>query len=150
MKLRMNHRAVQPAAYKVMIGLETFVAGCGLDKKLYELIKLRASLINGCAYCVDKHSRDMRSMGEPEERVYQISVWRETPIYSDREKAVLLLTEAVTRIADGGLPDDVYETVRAFFEERDIVDLIMAINTINAWNRIAISTGMYPGCFDQE
>lgn len=150
MKLRMNHRAVQPAAYKAMIGLETFVAGCGLDKKLYELIKLRASLINGCAYCVDKHSRDMRSMGEPEERVYQISVWRETPIYSDREKAVLALTEAVTRIADGGLPNDVYETVRAFFEEREIVDLIMAINTINAWNRIAISTGMYPGCFDQE
>ncbi|MCD9021789.1 carboxymuconolactone decarboxylase family protein [Cohnella silvisoli] len=147
MEVRMNHGAVQPEVLKKMLQLEQFMSECGLEKTLYELIKLRASQINGCAYCMDMHSRDLRKMGEPEERIYLLSVWRETPIYSDREKAVLALTEAVTLIAQDGLPNEIYEQVRVHFDEREFMNMIMAINVINSWNRIAISTRMFPGCF---
>ncbi len=147
MEVRMNHRAVQPEVFKKMMKLEQFMGECGLERTLYELIKLRASQLNGCAYCIDMHSRDMRKMGEPEERIYLLSAWRETPIYSGREKAVLALTEAVTLIADNGLPNEVYKEARAYFDEREFMNMIMAINVINSWNRIAISTRMFPGCF---
>jgi AhpD family alkylhydroperoxidase len=146
MELRINYRAAQPEVLKKMLQLEQFMSECGLERSLYELIKLRASQLNGCAYCIDMHSRDLRKMGEPEERIYLLSVWRETPIYSDREKAVLALTEAVTLIAKDGLPDEIYEQVRAYFDEREFMNMIMAINVINSWNRIAISTKMFPGC----
>jgi AhpD family alkylhydroperoxidase len=146
MELRINYRAAQPEVLKKMLQLEQFMRECGLERSLYELIKLRASQLNGCAYCIDMHSRDLRKMGEPEERIYLLSVWRETPIYSDREKAVLALTEAVTLIAKDGLPDEIYEQVRAYFDEREFMNMIMAINVINSWNRIAISTKMFPGC----
>jgi AhpD family alkylhydroperoxidase len=146
MEVRLHYRDANPEAFQMMLKLEGFIKTSGLDATLYELIKIRASQINGCAYCIDKHTRELRAMGESEQRIYLLSVWREAPIYTDREKAALELTEAVTRIPERGVPQDVYERVRAHFDEKEFVTLVMAINTINAWNRIAVSTGMFPGC----
>jgi AhpD family alkylhydroperoxidase len=146
MEVRFNYRSANPEAYQTMLKLEGFIKTSGLDAKLYELIKIRASQINGCAFCLDMHTRDLRAMGETEQRIYLLSAWREAPFYTDRERAVLELTEVVTRISEQGVPQDVYERVRAHFDEKEFVTLVMAINTINAWNRIAISTGMFPGC----
>lgn len=148
MRLRMNHQAANGAAYEAMLGLEQFVRKSGLDGKLYELIKLRASQINGCSFCIDMHGKDLQARGESFDRILLLSVWRETDhLYTDREKAVLALTEHVTRISDAGVPDDLYERVREHFSEKEYIDLIMAINTINCWNRLGIATGMSPGCF---
>lgn len=148
MTLRFNYRIENPEAFETLTKLEEFMNKSGLDKTLYELIKIRASQINGCAFCVDMHTRDLRNMGETAQRVNLISVWREAyDIFSEKEKAVLELTEAVTLISNNGVPQHLYEKVRQFFSEKEYVDLIMAINTINCWNRMAISTGMYPGCF---
>jgi AhpD family alkylhydroperoxidase len=144
MKVRLNHVNTSPGAMQAMMKLEGFIKTSGLDSKLYELIKIRASQINGCAYCLDMHTRDSRKMGETEQRIYLLSAWREAPFYSDKERVVLELTEAVTRISEQGVPQDLYERVRAHVDEGEYVAIIMAINTINAWNRIAISTGMFP------
>ncbi|QGQ97616.1 carboxymuconolactone decarboxylase family protein [Paenibacillus psychroresistens] len=144
MKVRLNHVSASPGALQVMMKLEGFIKTSGLDANLYELIKIRSSQINGCAYCLDMHTRDSRKMGETEQRIYLLSAWREAPFYSDKERAVLELTEAVTRISEQGVPQDLYERVRAHVDEEEYVAIIMAINTINAWNRIAISTGMFP------
>lgn len=144
MKVRLNHMSANPGALQVMMKLEGFIKTSGLNANLYELIKIRASQINGCAYCMDMHTRDSRKMGETEQRIYLLSAWREAPIYTDKERAVLELTEAVTRISEQGVPDELYERVRAYVDEEEYVTIIMAINTINAWNRIAISTGMFP------
>ncbi|CRK81785.1 carboxymuconolactone decarboxylase family protein [Neobacillus massiliamazoniensis] len=147
MSLRLNYREANPESFETMIKFESFMAKSGLDKKLYELIKIRASQINGCAFCLDMHTKDLRKLGETEQRVHLISVWRETnDLFTEEEKAVLELTEAVTLIANNGVPQELYEKVRTFFNEKQYVDIVMAINTINSWNRIAISTGMYPGC----
>lgn len=147
MELRINHQKANPGAYAAMQELEKFVAGSGLDKRLYELVKIRASQINGCAFCLDMHAKALLRMGEPPERIVLLQAWREAPAFDARERAALELTEAVTRIADGGVPDDVYARVREQFDEREFVALLMAAVTINGWNRIAIATGMYPGCF---
>ncbi len=144
MKVRLNHNSVSPGALQAMMKLEGYIKTSGLDTKLYEFIKIRASQINGCAYCIDMHTRDLRKMGETEQRIYLLSAWREAPFYSDKERVVLELTEAVTRISEQGVPQDLYERVRAHVDEAEYVAIIMAINTINAWNRIAISTGMFP------
>lgn len=144
MKVRLNHISASPGALQAMMKLEGFIKTSGLDAKLYEIIKIRASQINGCAYCLDMHTKDSRKMGETEQRIYLLSAWRETPFYSDKERVVLELTEAVTRISGQGVPQDLYERVRAHVDEEEYVAIIMAINTINAWNRIAISTGMFP------
>jgi AhpD family alkylhydroperoxidase len=144
MKVRLNHNSASPGALQAMMKLEGFIKTSGLDAKLYEFIKIRASQINGCAYCIDMHTRDTRKMGETEQRIYLLSAWREAPFYSDKERVVLELTEAVTRISEQGVPQDLYERVRAHVDEAEYVAIIMAINTINAWNRIAISTGMFP------
>ncbi len=143
MKERFNSE-VNPEAYQTMMKLEQFVRNSGLDLGLYELIKTRASQLNGCAYCLDMHTKKLRSMGESEQRLYLLSVWREVPIFSEKERAVLELTEAVTNISAAGVPDSVYENARAHFSEKECVDLIMAINTINCWNRIAISARFLP------
>lgn len=142
MKARMNYRAANPQALQAMLQLEKYVQESGLDKKLIELIKIRASQINGCAFCLDMHTQDARKLGETEQRIYLLSVWREAAVYTEAERAVLALTEAVTMITKGGVSDEVYEQVREHFDENQYVALIMAINTINCWNRIAISTGM--------
>jgi len=148
MSLRLDYRSVNKEAFNSLLKFEELMSKSGLDKKLYELIKIRASQINGCAFCLDMHTKDLREMGETEQRINLISVWREAHnIFTDEEKAVLELTEAVTLISSWGVQDELYDKVRTFFDEKQYVDLIMAIITINSWNRIAVSTGMYPGCY---
>jgi len=147
MEMRMNSRSVNPEAYKALLGLEQFIQNSGLDRKLYEWIKLRASQINGCAYCIDMHAKDLISMGESVEKVMLLTAWREAPHFSDEERAVLELTEYATKLSEAGVPREVYDRVLAHFNEKQFVDLIMAINAINSWNRIGVSTGLFPGCF---
>jgi len=144
MNVRINHMEANPEAYNTMVKLESFIRNSGLDRTLYELIKIRASQINGCAFCLDMHTRELRGMGESEQRVHLISVWREVPFFTEKERAALALAEAVTRISEADVPQPLYESVREHFSEQEYVTLIMAINTINCWNRIAISTGMFP------
>lgn len=118
MKVRMDHYQANPSVYQVMSQMERHVAESGLDHVLYELIKIRASQINGCAFCLDMHTTKMRELGESEQRIALVSVWRESPCYTDRERAVLELTEAVTRIADNGVPQEVYDRVRSFLARK--------------------------------
>ena len=135
---RIDLARVSPAAYRAQFGLEAYVRGSGLDRTIYELVKLRASYINGCAYCVDMHTKDARAAGETEQRLYAAPVWRETPFFTDRERAALLWTEVVTEIARTGIPDDAFEAVRAHFDEEELVALTMAVVAINGWNRLAV------------
>ncbi len=130
-----------------MGSLDGYVHRCGLDAKLLELVKLRASLINGCAYCIDMHTKDARARGETEQRLYAVSVWRETPFYSDRERAALAWTEALTLISQTSAPDEVYEHARQHFTEKELVDLTLAIVAINGWNRFAIGFRTVPGSY---
>src|SRR3954471_7971795 len=131
MKPRIDHRAVNPEAMKVMLGLETYVHKSGLPEMLLHLIKLRVSQINGCAYCLDMHSKDLRAHGETEQRLYMLDAWREAPLYTDRERAALAWAEAVTKLEKNNVPDDVYQQTLAQFSEEELVDLTMAINGIN-------------------
>jgi len=147
MQPRFNYREANPAAFEAMMAFETFARSTGIDHRLYVLIKMRASQINGCAFCIDMHAKDLLEHGESLDRLLLLTAWRDAPVYTDKERAVLELTECVTRISEGGVPDHVYENVRAHFNEKEYVDLLMAINAINCWNRISISTGMFPGCF---
>jgi AhpD family alkylhydroperoxidase len=148
MKERIDAMKVAPGAYKAMMALETYVRGSGLEPALLELVKMRASQINGCAYCLDMHSKDARAAGETEQRLYALNAWRETPFYTDRERAALEWTEALTLITEGHAPDEVYESVRRHFSEKELVDLTAAVVTINAWNRIAISLRAVPGTYE--
>ena len=139
MTQRIDPSKVDPAAYRAVSGLEAYVRNSGLEHSLIELVKLRSSYINGCAYCVDMHSKDARAAGETEQRIYAVPVWRETPFFTPRERAALAFTEAVTLIARDGVPDDVYEATREHFSEDEIVKLTVAVATINVWNRVAIT-----------
>jgi AhpD family alkylhydroperoxidase len=130
-----------------MSALEAYVHQTGLERPLLELVKLRASLINGCAYCVDMHTKVARSFGETEQRLYAVSVWREAPYYSQRERAALAWTEAVTLISSDRVPDDVYEFARQHFTEKELVDLTLAVVAINGWNRLAVAFRKVPGTF---
>ncbi len=125
--------------------LEVYIHGCGLEPALLELVKMRASQINGCAYCLDMHSKDARAAGETEQRLYALNAWREAPFYSERERAALVWTEAVTLVADTHVPDDAHAQVAQQFNERELLDLTLAITTINSWNRLAISSRMEVG-----
>ncbi|MBP1966874.1 carboxymuconolactone decarboxylase family protein [Paenibacillus aceris] len=145
MEIRLDYTKVQPEALQTLLKLEGYVKKSGLDHQLLELIKIRASQMNGCAFCLDMHTKDARAMGETEQRLYMLNAWREAPFYTEAERAALALTEAVTKISDAGVPQELYEQVRKHFDEGQFVNLIMAINAINCWNRIAISTGMVPG-----
>ena len=127
-----------------MYALGKYLAKCGLEKNLQELVKTRASQINGCAYCLDMHTKDARAAGEKEQRLYTLSAWRETPFFTPRERAALAWTEAVTLIS-GGVPDGVYEEARKHFSTKELVDLTWAVAAINAWNRMSISFQMVPG-----
>src|SRR5919109_2555294 len=138
MKTRFNYSEASPEAYKAMLGLEKYLHECGLETSLLHLIKLRTSQINGCAYCLDMHWKDLRAIGENEQRLYSLDAWRECPFYTDRERAALAWTEAVTLITDGHVPDEVYEEVRRHFSEKELADLTLAVVTINAWNRLSI------------
>jgi AhpD family alkylhydroperoxidase len=144
---RMNYRAVAPVAVRGLIGLERYLATCGLEQGLMDLVKLRASQINGCAYCIDMHSKDLRAAGESEQRLYELDAWRETPFYSERERAALSWTEAVTRVGDTHVPDAVYEDVRQHFSESELVHLTFVIAVINVWNRICVAFRVKPGTY---
>jgi AhpD family alkylhydroperoxidase len=132
---------------QAMLGLQRQVESSGIEHSLLELVKMRASQINGCAYCLDMHSKDARALGETEQRIYALSAWRETPFFSDRERAALEWTEAVTLVASGHVPDSVYEAVVPHFSEPELVALTFAAVTINAWNRLAISFRAVPGSY---
>jgi AhpD family alkylhydroperoxidase len=129
-----------------MLSLETFVRKSSkLEPSLLELVRMRASQINGCAYCIDMHSKDARAEGETEQRLYALDAWRETPFFTDRERAALAWTEAVTQVAEGHVPDAVFEEARKRFTEEELVNLTLAVVTINGWNRLAISFRAVPG-----
>jgi AhpD family alkylhydroperoxidase len=139
MEQRIDYRQAAPGALGAMFGLERYVRESGLEHSLLELVKLRASQVNGCAYCVDMHTKDARAAGESEQRLYAVSVWREAPFFSGRERAALAWTEALTLVSEKGVPDDLYTEVREHFSERELVDLTLAVVAINGWNRLAIS-----------
>ena len=147
MKARLNYAKAAPGVYEAMGGLEHYLDACGLEKPLLHLIKLRASQINGCAYCLDMHWKDLRAVGETEQRLYSLDAWRECPYYTDRERAALAWTEAVTLITDGHASDAIYEEVRPHFNDKELADLTLAIATINAWNRLAIASRTVPGSY---
>jgi AhpD family alkylhydroperoxidase len=144
MKPRLNFFQAAPEIIKALTAIETQLQGSGLDQSLIELVKTRASQINGCAYCINMHTQDARKHGEAEQRLYLLNAWREAPVYTDRERAALAWTEAVTLISETHAPDDVYAEVRAHFSDVETVNLTMLIATINAWNRIAISLRAVP------
>lgn len=142
---RMNYSKAAPGAMRAMNGLGTYLAQCGLEPALMELVRMRASQVNGCAYCLDMHSLDARAAGETEQRLYALSAWSETPFFTERERAALLWTEKLTLISVDRVPDDVFEQVRQQFSEEELANLTLVITTINAWNRFAISFRDEPG-----
>ena len=144
---RIDLAKVSPDAYRAIMGVELFARHGGLDHKLLELVKLRASYMNGCAYCVDMHSKDARVAGETEQRIYSVPVWRETPYYTDRERAALAYTEAVTALGHGGVSDEVFDETAAHFTEAELVTLTMAIVAINCWNRVVVPFRVEPGSY---
>jgi AhpD family alkylhydroperoxidase len=148
MQSRIDIQKVAPQAYRAMAGLESYVRNSGLEPALLELVKLRAPQINGCAYCIDMHTKDARANGESEQRLYALTAWRETPFFTDRERAALAWTEAITLIGENHAPDDVYEEVRQRFSEQELVSLTMSIVTINGWNRLAIGFRAVPGTYE--
>jgi AhpD family alkylhydroperoxidase len=145
MHARIDAMRVKPDAYKAMLGLQAYVNGAELEHSLKELVKIRASQINECAFCLHMHLRDARKAGETQERLDLIGAWREAPVYSSRERAALAWTEAVTLLADTHVPDDVYEAARAEFSEQELVDLTMAVVAINSWNRLMVAFRIPPG-----
>jgi AhpD family alkylhydroperoxidase len=145
MKPRIEYAKIAAGAVDAMRGLEKYTHASGLEGKLLELVKMRASQINGCAYCIDMHSKDARAHGETEQRLYALDAWRETPFFEPRERAALAWTEAVTRIAEGHASDDVFDEVKKHFSEKELVDLTLAIVAINGWNRLAIAFRAVPG-----
>jgi AhpD family alkylhydroperoxidase len=135
---RLSAAKLVPDGYKALLGVESYMRQCGLERPLIELVKMRASQINGCAYCLDMHSKDARRGGESEQRLYLLNAWKETSLYTPRERAALAWTETITRIADTHAPDDAYEALRPHFSEKEIADLTILIGMINVWNRLAI------------
>jgi AhpD family alkylhydroperoxidase len=148
MKPRLDYSRVLPEGMRHINAVDRYSAHCGLEPSLLELIKLRASQLNGCAYCVDMHSKDARTRGETEQRLYSLGVWRETPYYTERERAALALTEAVTLIASQRVPEDVYAQAGQHFTPEELVKLMIAITIINTWNRFAITFGDAPGSYE--
>jgi len=145
MKTRLNYSKAAPGVYAAMDALDQYLAHCGLDASLLDLVRLRASQINGCAYCLDMHWKDLRARGESEQRLCSLDAWREAPYYSERERAALAWTEAVTRITEGHVPESTFEQARAHFDETELSDLTLALATINAWNRLSIAARLTPG-----
>ena len=147
MKPRFNYAKVAPGVYDAMDVPDRYLAACGLGDVLLNLVRLRASQINGCAYCIDMHWKDLRALGESEQRLYGLDAWGESPYYSDRERAALAWTEAVTHVADGHIPDAAYEAVRRHFSDEEVANLTMAVATINAWNRLSIAARLPAGSY---
>jgi AhpD family alkylhydroperoxidase len=147
MESRLDYSKVLPEGMRTINAVDRYSSNCGLEPSLLELIKLRASQINGCAYCIDMHSKDARTKGETEQRLYGLSAWRETSFYTDRERAALAFTEAVTLIANQHVPDEIYEQARQQFSGEELVKLMIAIVIINTWNRFAITFRDEPGSY---
>ncbi len=145
---RLNYGEVSPGAMRAMTGLERFVHESGLERSLLELVKVRASQINGCAYCLDMHWKDARAAGESEQRLYSLSAWRETSFYSDRERAALQWAEVLTLLCQEDVSDEVYEEARRHFSEEELVSLTMAVVAINGWNRLAVGFRTVPGTYE--
>lgn len=139
MQSRINLNRVAPQGYEAMLALQAYVNQCGLEQPLMELVKIRASQLNGCAFCIDMHTRDALKHGISQQRMHLLNAWREAPLYSERERAALAWTEALTFIAEGHAADEVYQQVRQQFSDKELADLSFAIATINAWNRLAIA-----------
>ena len=138
---------VAPGVYYGLLEIERYLKGCGLEELLVNLVKLRVSQINGCAYCLDMHWKDLRAMGESEQRMYSLDAWKESPYYSDRERAALAWAEAVTRVSETHVPDEVYEEAEKHFGEKELADLTLAVVAINGWNRLAIAARTIPGAY---
>ena len=147
MSPRIEYHKAEPSALKAMLGLQAYVNESGIEHSLLELVKLRASQLNGCAYCIDMHTKDARARGETEQRLYALDAWRETPFYSERERAALAWAEAVTLLGDGHVPDAVYEQAREQFDEQELVKLTFALVAINGWNRLSIAFRAVPGTY---
>jgi AhpD family alkylhydroperoxidase len=145
MEQRINLMENAQGAMKAMLGINGYLAKSGLEKNLLHLLEMRVSQINGCAYCLDMHSKDLRAEGETEQRIYLLNAWRETPLYTDRERAALAWAESVTKLTDNQVPDDVYEEAKKQFSEKELIDLTMAVVAINGWNRINIAFRTTPG-----
>jgi AhpD family alkylhydroperoxidase len=144
---RLNYAKAFPEGVHAVRGVEKAIRASGLEASLLELVKTRASQLNGCAYCIDMHTRDARAAGETEQRLYALSAWRETPFFTPRERAALAWTEAITNIQEGHAPDPAYDEVRREFDEPELVKLTLAIAQINTWNRIAIAFRAEPGIY---
>jgi len=144
---RFDYTRAAPAGYKAMLGLEAFLHSCGLELPLIHLIKLRVSQINGCAFCIDMHWKDLRAIGETEQRLYSLDAWHECPFYSARERAALRWAEAVTNLSNGHVPDEIHDEIRRQFDEADVANLTFVVTTINAWNRLAIASRTRPGTY---
>lgn len=149
MEPRFDYMKAAPDGVKAMYGLQGYVNKSSIEHSLQELVKIRASQLNGCAFCLDMHTKDARSMGESEQRIYLLSAWRESPFYTPRERAALAWTEAVTKISEG-VSDEVWREVREQFDDKEIADLTLTIGTINVWNRLAISFQAVPGSYQPQ
>ncbi len=143
MKTRLNYAQAAPGVYRAMDALDQYLSACGLEEALLHLVRLRASQINGCAYCLDRHWKDLRALGDNERRLYSLDAWRECPYYSER--AALAWAEAVTMISSGHAAEAIYAEVRPHFSEKDLTGLTLAVATFNAWNRLAIAARLVPG-----
>jgi AhpD family alkylhydroperoxidase len=150
MDQRINYSKVAPEGIRALGGLETYLRSSGLEPDLVNLIKTRASQLNGCAYCIDMHTKDARARGETEQRLYALPAWRATPFYTDRERSALAWTEAVTLISEGPIPDTLYEEARHYFSERELVDLTLSLVAINGWNRLTIPFRTVPGTYQPK
>ena len=150
MEPRLDYKKAAPDAYRAMIGLEAYLAKSGLDRRIVNLASLRASQINGCAYCIDMHTKDLRAEGEAEQRLYLLEAWRDAPFYTERERAALAWAEAVTKVAEGHVPDSVYQQAREHFSEKELIDLTLAIVAINGWNRLSIAFRTVPGTYEPQ
>jgi len=147
MKARINYAKVAPGVYDAMDALDKYLASCGIEESLLHLVRLRVSQINGCAYCLDMHWKDLRILGETEQRLYSLDAWRECPYYTERERAALAWAEEVTLVAEGHVPDAVYEEARRHLSERELADLTLAVAAINSWNRLSIAARLVPGTY---
>jgi AhpD family alkylhydroperoxidase len=147
MKARIEFRNADPEIMRLLLAIEGYLHESHLESRLQQLVKTRASQINGCAHCLDMHTKDARAEGESEQRLYALDAWRETPFFDERERAALEWTEAVTRVADSHVPDEVYERVKRHFSEQELIDLTLAIANINTWNRLNVAFRTVPGTY---
>ena len=150
MTRRIDYLKVARDGVRILYEMERYLKGCGLESSLLNLVKVRASQINSCAFCIDMHTKDARAEGETEQRLYALSAWRETPFFTDRERAALEWTEKLTLVSTNGVPDSLYEAVREQFNEPELVNLTLAVTAINSWNRIAISMRSEPGSYQRK